>query len=76
MFILGSTFRVYADTIILKESQFRPVGSFVVSNHNLAERYMKSVFDSLSTYTVGTGFKVKEGSTNARLVDNTGIWVG
>lgn len=42
----------------------------------LLRHHAKEIVDRFRGYTIGTNFKVKEGSSRVALKENEGLWVG
>lgn len=42
----------------------------------LFKHHARTMISKISGYTIGTNFKVKEGSSKVALKENEGIWVG
>lgn len=60
----------------MESFEFREVGGFQVTNLKLAKYYAKEMVQKISGYTVGSSFRVKEGSSKVALKENQGLWIG
>lgn len=60
----------------LKSLDFRETAGGIVNDLKLAKYHAKQVIETIRGYTVGTNFRVKDGSSKVALKDNQGIWVG
>lgn len=75
----GESLSVYSNKLTVTDTLFKSVGSITVKNPTLAKAYMEEFFNDLRTYTPGTFFKIKKGSTKAKIESDhavgAGLWI-
>lgn len=74
----SSSLSSYVDNLKLISASFTNVDELIVTNKYLAENFVKETFNWMRVYTLGTFFKVKEGSSKIKYANanGLGIWVG
>jgi len=72
----GNRLAFYIESSELKNWEFREVEGISVIDEQLAALHIDQYLRTIVGFTVGTGFKVKEESTQVVFYENQGLWVG
>lgn len=67
---------IYIEESKLKDSVFREVDGISVVDQQIAALHFTDYARNLRGYTVGTYFKVREGSSKVEFDEENGLWIG